>query len=346
MKLVRPILFAWILLLANYHTLQAQSSILTVSRFFEDTGVVQTTIITDIKKLRSTRYKPIWIPANIVLIENDTTAISENITLRMRGIMRKSICDIATLELNFKTQLSPRLSGLKKMKLVGGCKNNIFDEELLLKEYLVYKMYNVLTPLSFKARLLRITYIDSKKKIGSYTQYAFLVEDISDVAKRNGYNNKKTGTFRTEQADRLNITFVSIFQYMIGNTDWSVSARHNIKLVVPANDTLAKPLVIPYDFDYSGIVDAPYAIPNEEYTTIKSVRERLYRGFPRTMDELRPIIQNYKEKKKEILQVIANCYMLRSREKKDMTRYLEDFYDIIDKESSVKRNFSDNARLF
>lgn len=260
--------------------------------------------------------------------------------------MRRSICDIASLEINFKSTLSPRLSGLKKMKLVGGCRNNTFDEELLLKEYLIYKMYNLLTPLSFKARLLRITYIDSRKKVGTYTQYAFVLEDISDVAKRNGYVNKRTGIFRTEQADRIHITFVSLFEYMIGNTDWSVTARHNIRLLVPTNDTLAKPLVIPYDFDYSGIVNAPYAIPNEEFTTIKSVRDRLYRGFPRTMDELRPIIQNYKEKKTEILQVISNCYMLRSHEKKDMTKYLEDFYDIIDKESSVKRNFSDNARLF
>ena len=337
---------AGLLLLANYHTLQAQSTNLTVSRFFEDTGIVQTTIITDIKKLRSTRNKPVWIPADIVLKENDTTAISQSINLRMRGHMRRSICDIASLEINFKSTLSPRLSGLKKMKLVGGCRNNTFDEELLLKEYLIYKMYNLLTPLSFKARLLRITYIDSRKKVGTYTQYAFVLEDISDVAKRNGYVNKRTGIFRTEQADRIHITFVSLFEYMIGNTDWSVTARHNIRLLVPTNDTLAKPLVIPYDFDYSGIVNAPYAIPNEEFTTIKSVRDRLYRGFPRTMDELRPIIQNYKEKKTEILQVISNCYMLRSHEKKDMTKYLEDFYDIIDKESSVKRNFSDNARLF
>lgn len=337
---------AGLLLLAKYHALQAQSSNLTVSRFFEDTGIVQTTIITDIKKLRSTRNKPVWIPADIILKENDTTAISESINLRMRGHMRRSICDIASLEINFKSTLSPRLSGLKKMKLVGGCRNNTFDEELLLKEYLIYKMYNLLTPLSFKARLLRITYIDSRKKVGTYTQYAFVLEDISDVAKRNGYVNKRTGIFRTEQADRIHITFVSLFEYMIGNTDWSVTARHNIRLLVPTNDTLAKPLVIPYDFDYSGIVNAPYAIPNEEFTTIKSVRDRLYRGFPRTMDELRPIIQNYKEKKTEILQVISNCYMLRSHEKKDMTKYLEDFYDIIDKESSVKRNFSDNARLF
>ena len=346
MKLVRPILFAWILLYGLNYTINAQSSNITISNFFADTGIVQTTIITDIKKLRSTRNQPVWIPADIILKENDTSAISENISLRMRGHMRRSICDNATLELNFKTQLSPRLSGLKKMKLVGGCRSSVFDEGLVLKEYLVYKMYNVLTPLSFKVRLLRITYIDSKKKVGTYTQYAFLVEDISDVANRNGYINKKTGIFRTEQTDRLHITFVSIFEYMIGNTDWSVTARHNIRLVVPKNDTLTKPFAIPYDFDYSGVVNAPYAVPNEEFTTIKNVRERLFRGFPRTMEELRPIIKTYQEKKKEILQVITNCYMLSNREKKDMTKYVEDFYDIIDKENGVKRNFSDNGRLF
>ncbi len=346
MKLVRPVLFAWILLFGHNYFLRAQSSNLTTGSFFADTGVVQTTIITDIKKLRSTRNKPVWIPADIILKENDTTAISENINLRMRGNMRRSICDIATLELNFKTTLSPRLSGLKKMKLVGGCRNSTFDEKLLLKEYLVYKMYNLLTPLSFRARLLRITYIDSRKKVGTYTQHAFVIEDISDVAMRNGYVNKRTGTFRTEQADRMHITLVSIFEYMIGNTDWSVTARHNIRLLVPTNDTLARPMPVPYDFDYSGIVNAPYAIPSEEYTTIKNVRERLYRGFPRTMDELRSVVNTFQEKKKEMLQVIENCHMLSNREKKDMVKYIENFYDIIDKESSVKRNFSDNARLF
>ena len=346
MKLIRPVLFAWILLFGHNYFLQAQSSNLTTGSFFADTGVVQTTIITDIRKLRSTRNKPVWIPADIILRENDTTAISESISLRMRGNMRRAICDIASLELNFKSTLSPRLSGLKKMKLVGGCRNNTFDEELLLKEYLIYKMYNLLTPLSFNARLLRITYIDSRKKVSTYTQYAFVMEDISDVAKRNGHVNKRTGIFRTEQADRMHISLVCIFEFMIGNTDWSVTGRHNIRLIVPANDTLAKPMPVPYDFDYSGLVDAPYAIPAEEYTTIKNVRERLYRGFPRTMDELRSIVKIFQEKKKEMLQVIENCHMLSNREKKDMVKYMESFYDIIDKESSVKRNFSDHARLF
>ena len=346
MKHVRPVVFAWILLFGHNYFLQAQSSNLTTGSFFADTGVVQTTIITDIKKLRSTRTKPVWIPADIILKENDTTAISESISLRMRGNMRRAICDIASLELNFKTTLSPRLSGLKKMKLVGGCRNNTFDEELLLKEYLIYKMYNLITPLSFNARLLRITYIDSRKKVGTYTQYAFVMEDISDVAKRNGYVNKRTGIFRTEQADRMHITLVSIFEYMIGNTDWSVTARHNIRLLVPTNDTLIKPMPVPYDFDYSGIVNAPYAVPAEEFTTIKNVRDRLYRGFPRTMDELRPIIKNFQEKKKEIFSVVENCYMLSAKGKKNIVKYIEEFYDVIEKESSVKRNFSDNARLF
>jgi len=323
MKLIRPVLFAWILLFSQNFHIQAQTPNLTTSSFFADTGVVQTTIITDIRKLRSTRTKPVWIPADIILKENDTTAISESISLRMRGNMRRAICDIASLELNFKTTLSPRLSGLKKMKLVGGCRNNTFDEELLLKEYLIYKMYNLITPLSFKARLLRITYIDSRKKIGTYTRYAFVMEDISDVAKRNGYINKRTGIFRTEQTDRMHISLVSIFEYMIGNTDWSVTGRHNIRLLVPTTDTLVRPMPVPYDFDYSGIINAPYAVPSEEFTTIKNVRERLYRGFPRTMDELRPIIKTFQEKKKDIFNVVENCHMLNSREKKDMIKYME-----------------------
>ena len=136
---------------------------------------------------------------------------------------------------------------------------------------------------------------------------------------------------------------VCIFQYMIGNTDWSVRQYHNIKLMVPKNDTLARPYVIPYDFDYAGLVNAPYAIPNEGLD-ITSVTQRLYRGFPRTMDELQMNLNIFKEKKDVIMFYLTDFPLLNVKVRRDMTRYLDEFYKIIEDKNSIRSVFITNAR--
>ena len=113
--------------------------------------------------------------------------------------------------------------------------------------------------------------------------------------------------------------------------------------MVPKNDTLARPYVVPYDFDYAGFVNAPYAIPNEGLG-ITSVTQRLYRGFARTMDELKANLNIFKEKKDTIMSYLTNFPLLNVKDKRDMTRYLEEFYEIIDDKNSVRSVFITNAR--
>jgi hypothetical protein len=163
------------------------------------------------------------------------------------------------------------------------------------------------------------------------------------MAERNNCVEKKNRTFATEATNRQQITFVSVFQYMVGNTDWAVPNYHNIKLMVPKTDTLARPYPVPYDFDYAGFVNAPYAVPAEDLD-IRNVRERSYRGFPRTMEELQPILDVFKEKKETILLAISNFSLLGPNEKKDMRKYIGQFYDIIEHNGSVRSVFIDNAR--
>ena len=268
-------------LILQQYSIFSQPSPVNRQLFFLDDKTVEVTLTTDIRKLRNDKKTPTYQPANITMQFSDTSIISEEIRVEPRGVYRKNNCDMAALMLNFKNSSSPKLSPLKKMKLVGGCRNGVNYDELLLKEYLVYKIQNLLSNMSFRVRLLHITYKDSKQKVKSYTQYAFLMEDMSDLAKRNNCVEIKKIDFFTEATNREQMTFVNLFQYMIGNTDWSVPKYHNIKLMVPKNDTLAKPYAIPYDFDYCGLVNANYAVPAEELG-IESVRERLYRGFPRS----------------------------------------------------------------
>ncbi|MDQ6889135.1 MAG: hypothetical protein M3Z56_02490 [Bacteroidota bacterium] len=309
-----------------------------------DERPIDVTLTMDIKKLRSDKKNPSYQPANILMNFPDSTVINEDIRLQMRGVYRKNNCDIASIMLNFKNTSSPKLSPLRKMKLVGNCRNGSGYDELLLKEYMVYKIQNILSNMSFQVRLLHITYKDNRDKIKPYTQYAFLLEDVPDLADRNNCVEIKNDDFLTEATNRDQMTFVNLFQYMIGNTDWSVPKRHNIKLLRSKNDSLSKPYAVPYDYDYSGLVNASYAVPAEGLG-IESVRERLYRGFPRTYNELKAVIDGFMEKKERIMYFVEHFELCSSRCRKDVEEYLEEFYKTVSNQKRVESVFISNARL-
>lgn len=319
-------------------TSYCQTSAVNRQQFFLDDRVIETTITTDIKNLRSDKKMPTWLPANIVMHFSDTAVINEDIRLQPRGEFRKMNCDMASLMLDFKNTSSPKLSPLKKLKLVGGCHSTKADEELVLKEYLIYKIYNFLNNMSFRVRLLNITYKDSRSKMKSYSQNAFLIEDIKDVCTRNNCveANKK---IKHTVTDRPNTIFFCLFQYMIGNTDWSLPNYHNIKMIVPKTDTLAPVYLIPYDFDYTGLVDASYAVAQEQFGTT-SIKDRVYRGPPGTTDELQPTVEVFKERKDRIIYYINNFPLLGTRIKREMVAYLEEFYNTIENKSSLKKIFN------
>ena len=317
----------------------AQSPEINRQQFFLDERVIDVTFTTDIKKLRTQKKVPVWQPANIVMRFSDTAVISEEIKVEPRGEFRKATCDIASLMLNFKNTGSPKLSPLKKLKLVGGCHSNSNDEELLLKEYLVYKIYNFLNNMSFRVRLMHITYKDSYGKTKPYTQYAFLIEDLKDLCSRNNFVEINKKTFNPAATNRQNTTFVCIFQYMVGNTDWSLPNFHNLKMLVPKTDTLADCYLVPYDFDFSGVVDAGYATPYEQLGTT-SVKERVYRGPPRNLEELQQAVDIFKEKKERIMFYINDFPLLNAKIKRTVIDYLDEFYEIINKKNSIRSVFN------
>ena len=339
---MRTSVFLFFVLMISGLFVSAQQAPVNRKQFFLNDSVINVQFTTDIRKLRTDKKKPVWLPAHIIMQFADSSVIDENISVEPRGIYRKDNCDIASLMLDFKTTTAPLLSNLKKLKLVGGCRDNYQSEQFLLKEYLVYKIYNILSPLSFRVRLLHITYKDANRKVGPYTQYAFLIEDIKDLAERNRCKEVKNKTYGTEATNRAHITFVSIFQYMIANTDWAVPNYHNVKLLVPLSDTSAKPYVVPYDFDYSGVVNANYAVP-EETLGIQRVTDRYYQGHARTMEELEAVLSIFKEKEDTIMQYVNNFDLLKPNERKDITGYINQFYHIIKDNSSVKYYFISKA---
>jgi len=335
----------WLLiisLLLNVHVSPAQSRIDSVKFFMED-KLVDMTLTTDIRKLQGEKKLNVYQPANVSLIFPDSTVITEDIRLYARGHFRRDNCTIPPIMLNFHNPTSPLLSPLGKLKLVIGCGNSSDDEQLILKEFLAYKIYNLLEPKSFRAKLLKVNYRDSKSKMKSFSQYAFLIEDDDAMAARSNCYQKESLNVNTESTERNTMTMVAVYEYFISNGDWSVPGNHNTKLIYPKDDKNAMPYVVPYDFDHSGLVNASYATPNEILGT-ESVTERVYRGFPRDMAELQATFDIFKKQKENIYSLIMNFSQLKEKTRKEIVNYLEDFYKTINNKSQVQSIFIDNAR--
>lgn len=333
--------FFLLLLIAGHTVMQAQP--VDSIKFFTDTGLIEMTLTTDIRTLQNSKGEDQYQPASVVCRFPDSTIIDEKIQVCARGNFRRGYCRIPPMALNFRNNTSPRLHPLGKLKLVLGCGVREYDETLLLKEYLVYKIYNMLEEKSFRVRLMKVNYIDTRGKTKPFTQYSFLIEDDGDMAKRNGCKKKDHGQVLTEATNRELTTKVAIFQYMVGNTDWSVPNDHNVKLIYDRKSETALPYVVPYDFDYCGLVNASYAVPHELMGTEK-VTERVYRGFPRNMDEIQAVLDVFRAQKANIISMITNFAPLGERDRREMKEYLEEFFDMIESKNRVKSAFIDNAR--
>ncbi len=324
-------------------TLLIQAQPVDSVKFFAEEGIVEMTLTTDIAKMQKEKGEDMFQPATVSLRFADNTVIEEPITVAPRGHFRREFCNIPPIMVDFKNTTSPRLSPLGKLKLVIGCGTNGNDEQLLLKEYLVYKIYNLLEDKSFRVRLAKVNYTDTRGKIKPFSQYAFLIEDDKDLAIRNNCIKKAKAQYLTESTDRELMTKVAVFEYMISNGDWSVPNNHNIRLIYDKNNEAALPFAVPYDFDHSGFVNAGYAVPNELLGTEK-VTERVYRGFPRKMEELQATMSIYKAKKEAIYALINNFALLAARTKKELINFLDDFYSTINDKRQVQNIFIDNAR--
>jgi hypothetical protein len=334
--------FLTVMLLLSGHAAISQARIDSAA-FFRDEQPFEMVLSSDLKNLVNKKMSKAVQPAVVTLRFADSTVISEEIWINTRGKFRLENCQMPPILLNFKKPTSPTLRPLGRLKLVVGCGATNEDEQLIIKEYLAYKMYNMLTEKSFRVRLVKIRYEDTRGKIRAYSQYGFLLEDVDDMAARNKCREIENIAIQTENTDRKQMTLVAMFEYMIGNTDWSVPAFHNIKLMQAAGDPKAIPIAIPYDLNHCGFVNASYAVPPEELG-IATVKDRLYRGFPRSMEELQETIAIFKSQKDNIYSLINNCQWLNKAGKKESINFLDDFYKTIDNRNSVKYTFIDNAR--
>ena len=259
--------------------------------------------------------------------------------VKTHGIWRLKHCDLPPLRWNFanKAVKGTVFHDVEKPKVVSVCRDNDRYEQLVLQEYQLYRIYQLITPQSHRARLLRMTYVDSASGKPEVTRYAFVFEDPDQLAARLRGIMAKTKGATASDLDPEAGALAYVFQYFIGNTDFSFNQLHNGEIVLKADGTPIVP--VGYDFDFSGAVDAPYATPDPSLP-IKKVRERLFRGYCAFMDDYPAAIERFREKKDAIYALYRDEIgkLMDEGAVRRALEYYDEFYGLIKDPASAKRN--------
>ncbi|RRG22990.1 hypothetical protein DWB61_06010 [Ancylomarina euxinus] len=263
---------------------------------------------------------------------------SLNIRVKTRGNFRRKRenCKTPPLLLNFDSvqiQSNDLFAGQGKIKLVTPC----VDHKYVLREYLIYKVYQLISANSFNVRLVKLCFEDAVKGKMMVDQYSILLENQNILANRlrsQLFKRVNTKPQRTIKQEFLNM---AVFQYLIGNTDWSIQYRHNIKLIhIKDKNGL---ISIPYDFDHAGLVNAPYAKPAEELQ-MNTVRQRRYRGYCiEDMREFQPTFDLFNSLKADIYAIYTNNFLLEESYLKQTLKYLDEFYQTINNPKMAAKAF-------
>ena len=269
-------------------------------------------------------------------------AVTLDVKIRARGHSRHRICDLPPLWLNFKKSAVKDTLFHKqdKLKLAVHCQDSERYQQTLLREYVAYRILNLATPKSFRVRLLRVTWVDTEGKREQQVRYAFLLEHKNRLGKRIDRKDLKIDETSVAAIDLQHLNLTSIFQFLIGNTDFSPIAKpeyneccHNYVLFSNDKDLL---VAIPYDFDQAGLVNAPYALPGHQFD-IRTVRQRVYRGRCQNNDYIEDSIDRFKAVRNNVFALIETQEGLTDKVRDMLADYVQQFYDIADDPRRVTR---------
>ena len=305
---------------------------------FSETAVIDATLEGPLRALMGDKDSNKQLPF-LLRIDGEDHAVK----VRLRGKSRLRVCDFLPMRLNFrKNEMDGTLfEGQNKLKLVVPCHTSERAEKDLVEEYAVYRIFNLLTPASYRVRLLRMTFVDTGGGGDDERMHVFLLEPSAKMAERLGGREAESAGVSLNWLDPDQMALVYVFQYMVSNVDWSLvrpaddeSCCHNGTLV----ETGATTLYIPYDFDLSGFVDAPYAFPPPELR-IDSVTQRRYRGFCTERDALEQALHSVVSKKQDIAALIESLPVLSDRNKRSRMSYLDQFFRIAAEEDRLLERF-------
>ncbi|MBT8048252.1 MAG: hypothetical protein HKN57_06815 [Xanthomonadales bacterium] len=267
------------------------------------------------------------------------------ILARVRGKSRARVCKFPPIRLNFSESDAQQtvFGGQGKLKVVTHCRNNSQGSTNVLEEYLIYRMFNVLTDISFRARLLHIEYNDTDGKLheDASPNYGFLIESGKQVENRTGGEWVKLPAIAQSRLAQQHAGIVFVFQYLIGNTDWSFVLAEDSKACCHNGDLLeleSRLYYVPYDFDLAGLVDAPYAKPDPSIG-IRSVTQRRYRGYCIENEPVAAALRLVNSKKAEILEILQELPDYSDKSMKKSVKFLEGFFKKAGDEERLLKTF-------
>lgn len=265
-----------------------------------------------------------------------------DVMVRVRGKSRARVCEFPPLRIRFPEGLSESVfAGQDSLKLVSHCRDGKKGESNAMEEYMAYRIFNLFSPASYRVRPLQIHFIDTEKQGAESLRYGFLIESSNDLAVRNQGELADRKGITLGQLDPEQAALTYVFQYMIGNTDWSLVAAeeeefccHNGKLL----DIGGIIHYVPYDFDLSGLVNASYAKPDPSLK-LRNVRLRRYRGFCSNKQVLLDAVKKVVSLKSQVMEVVTTTPGLTGREHKKSVTYLEAFFEKASESEELAEKF-------
>jgi len=279
----------------------------------------------------------------IYFAENDSVMIDTR--CRARGNYRRENCFFPPVMLNFKPDTLFTTDGyLTKLKLVSHCMNSKLYNEYMLEEYLIYKLWELISPYALRTRLLNMQYFDTGEKNRNYVVQGFIIEPLYMMTGRTNTIEVKGEYFKDAEINALDADRVAIFNYMIGNTDWRIKSGHNIKFIKRFGHRREEVTAIPYDFDHSGLVNASYAVPSE-WSTAERVTDRDFTGKCRDYDDnYYQLVGEFLAVEDEVYETILNFEYLDKRSRKQVYNFIRVFYKELKNPESFVRSLHNSCK--
>ena len=339
MSVLRIVTFCLLAVVSNLSAVSAdEKKPAKPNPLFSDNSPLEITITAPLSTLMLDRSREEDSIGQLTYEDKESGTVILDVGIRARGRFRRTrdVCSFTPLRLNFKKETTRKtlFTRTDKVKLVTHCRDKSERySQGVLREYLAYRILNTMTDKSFRVRLLQVRYVDSESKKKDRVEFGFLIEPDKTLAKRLGMKVLDIAGTGIYALDGPYASLTSVFQYLIGNTDFSAirgaqgePCCHNHVLF---GDETGDILSVPYDFDMSGFVNATYAVPNPKFH-IRSVRTRVYRGRCIHDEHLDNTLKAYQDRKQEIYQLVNGLEHLSDKTRKQLIRYIDDFYATVD----------------
>lgn len=329
-------------------TIARASELPTAQPLFDSNEILHLEIQLPFGQLEKDRKgTPEYFPAQLAYLSDKGQPVTVDIDLRTRGKMRRraQTCKFPPLKMRLRESKQSNLfENQKTLKLVTHCQDKNINDQYVLKEYLAYRIYNLLTDYSIRARLVSVSYQEGEKNVAQ--RHAIILEHWKMVAARTGTTKIKTkGSVDIENLRNFETSLMGLFQYMIGNDDWSALSPaaddeccHNMRLVLTTEGEI---MPLPFDFDFSGLVDTNYAISR---LGTRNVRKRRYLGYCESQVDLAAAVTHMQSMREEIDAQVLKLEALSSRETKRTLKYFDRFYEVLDDPKKFEKRILERCR--